>query len=148
MAPSHGTALPDPGTGSFLYTHDGSPTTSGSLTYVIDDALGETSNVATVSVTVTDSPPAPIVSDDFNRPALDPLLWTIEDPFQHGSDAIVGAGTGARSTGPGPGPGRTVARRRAPRRHCGPELAPPGHPARTSGLRHREAAPAPGRLRR
>jgi regulation of enolase protein 1 (concanavalin A-like superfamily) len=92
--PSHGTALPDPGTGSFLYTHDGSPTTSDSFTYVVDDALGETSNAATVSVTVTQTPPLGIVSDDFNRPALDPVLWTIDDPTGDGAHAILGAGSG------------------------------------------------------
>ncbi|MDX1418437.1 MAG: T9SS type A sorting domain-containing protein, partial [Rubricoccaceae bacterium] len=43
----------DSGTGAITYTHDGSATTTDSLTYTVDDVDGATSNVATVLLTVT-----------------------------------------------------------------------------------------------
>ncbi|MDX1418840.1 MAG: PQQ-dependent sugar dehydrogenase, partial [Rubricoccaceae bacterium] len=53
-APVNGTVdAIDSGTGAITYTHDGSATTTDSLTYTVDDVDGATSNVATVLITVT-----------------------------------------------------------------------------------------------
>ena len=49
--------------GTFSYTHDGSETTTDSFTYTVDDSAGATSNVATVSITVTPVNEAPIAGD-------------------------------------------------------------------------------------
>ena len=48
------------GDGTVDFTHDGSETTLASFTYTVNDDLGATSNVATVSLTVTavNDPPA------------------------------------------------------------------------------------------
>jgi regulation of enolase protein 1 (concanavalin A-like superfamily) len=92
--PAHGVAAPDSVTGHVFYTHDGSAAASDSFTYTVDDAIGATSNVATVSVTVTANPPQGVVSDDFNRPELDEPLWAVDDPTGDGTFQVVGAGTG------------------------------------------------------
>jgi len=93
-APAHGTATPDPGTGRILYVHDGTATPDDAFTYTVDDALGATSNVATVGLTVTADPPQGVVSDDFNRPTLDGAPWTVVDPAAGGGVGLEGAGTG------------------------------------------------------
>jgi regulation of enolase protein 1 (concanavalin A-like superfamily) len=93
--PQSGMATPDPVTGRIAYVHDGSPTTIDQFTYTVDDALGETSNIASVNVQVSSNPPAAIVSDDFNRSTLDTDLWDFETPLGDGSVAQIGAGTGA-----------------------------------------------------
>ncbi|MCV0430690.1 tandem-95 repeat protein [Nitrosopumilus sp.] len=62
--PTNG-ALVDNGDGTIDYTHDGSETTSDTYTYTIDDNSGETSNEATVDITViseNDTPVATIIS--------------------------------------------------------------------------------------
>ena len=50
--------------GTFSYTHDGSETTTDSFTYTVDDSAGATSNVATVSITVTPVNDDPVANDD------------------------------------------------------------------------------------
>ncbi|MCA9260856.1 MAG: PKD domain-containing protein, partial [Planctomycetales bacterium] len=51
-APQHGTLAIDPVTAEVTYTHDGSSTTTDSFTYTVDDEVGATSNVATVTIAV------------------------------------------------------------------------------------------------
>lgn len=92
--PAHGDATPDLQTGHVLYVHDGSPGASDSFSYTVDDATGAQSNEATVNLVVTAEPPLSIVSDDFNRPGLDPTLWAVENPTGDGAFQILGAGTG------------------------------------------------------
>jgi len=91
--PAHGIATPVPLSGDIVYDHDGSATLSDTFSYTVDDTLGATSNVATVSITIGAGPPAEPVSDDFNRPSLEPM-WTIEDPLGDNAFAVVGAGSG------------------------------------------------------
>ncbi|AUV82844.1 hypothetical protein C2R22_15360 [Salinigranum rubrum] len=55
--PASGTLVVDAATGAIEYTHDGSATTSDSFAYTVDDDAGATSNEATVSVSVSSSPP-------------------------------------------------------------------------------------------
>ncbi|MCP5059627.1 MAG: BspA family leucine-rich repeat surface protein, partial [bacterium] len=61
--PSNGT-LVDHGDGTFTYTHDGSETVGDSFSYTIDDASGATSNVASVTLTVTPQNDAPTAVND------------------------------------------------------------------------------------
>jgi mono/diheme cytochrome c family protein len=51
-APAAGTALVQPG-GKVLYTHNGGPATSDQFTYQVQNSLGQTSGVATVSLTIS-----------------------------------------------------------------------------------------------
>ena len=72
LDPSSITIVSGPANGSLVvnadgtvdYTHDGSETTSDSFTYTIQDAAGQTSNTATVTLTVTpvDDVPTAIVT--------------------------------------------------------------------------------------
>jgi len=50
--------------GTVVYTHNGSETLSDSFTYTINDAGGATSNVATVSITVTPVNDSPVANND------------------------------------------------------------------------------------
>ncbi len=60
--PAHGTAALRPD-GTFLYTHDGSATTSDSFTYKLDDGVME-SAPAIVTITITQGNSPPVASDD------------------------------------------------------------------------------------
>ncbi|MCP5056670.1 MAG: tandem-95 repeat protein, partial [bacterium] len=62
-APANG-SLVDNGDGTLTYTHDGSETIGDSFSYTIDDASGATSNVASVTVTVTPQNDAPTAAND------------------------------------------------------------------------------------
>jgi len=53
--------------GTIEYSHDGSDTTSDSLTYTVDDDTGATSNEATVSVSVETVDQAPYTTHDLSR---------------------------------------------------------------------------------
>lgn len=59
--PSFGTVSVNPGTGAVTYSHGGGPETSDSFTYTVRDNLGVVSNVATVTVQISDSP-CPLVT--------------------------------------------------------------------------------------
>ncbi len=61
--PANGT-LVDHGDGTFTYTHDGSETVGDSFSYTIDDVSGATSNVASVTLTVTPQNDAPTAAND------------------------------------------------------------------------------------
>ncbi len=52
------------GDGTVTFTHDGSETTGASFKYTINDDGGATSNVATVSISVTPQNDAPVAVDD------------------------------------------------------------------------------------
>jgi lysophospholipase L1-like esterase len=60
-APNSGSVV-DLGDGSVDYTHDGSETVSDSFTYTIEDIIGASSNVATVSLTITPVNDGPTIS--------------------------------------------------------------------------------------
>jgi VCBS repeat-containing protein len=59
--PANGSTVID-ADGTVVYTHDGSETTADSFTYTIDDTTGVSSNVATVSLTITPVNDAPTIS--------------------------------------------------------------------------------------
>ncbi len=61
QAPSNELSLVDNGDGTLTYTHDGTDTISDSFKYTINDNEGETSNEATVSITITEPVPATFV---------------------------------------------------------------------------------------
>ncbi len=94
--PSNGTASVNGTTGVVTYSHNGSATTSDSFTYRVKDDEGAFSNVATVSLIITDDIPDQIRSDDFNACALQPQ-WSFENPLGAGSYALVGSGTGSNA---------------------------------------------------
>jgi chitodextrinase len=56
--PSAGTLGVDSATGAITYTHDGSAPGMDSFTYTVNDDIGLTSNIATVTITVEAAPPA------------------------------------------------------------------------------------------
>ena len=63
--------------GSFLYTHDGSNSPSDSFTYQLTDALGHTSNIATVNIAVRLINAAPVANSGgpyFVAPGTDLIL--------------------------------------------------------------------------
>ncbi len=62
-APQHGTVL-NLGGGLIRYTHDGGPSTSDSFTYTVRDTQGNTSNVATVDILITQGNQPPRADND------------------------------------------------------------------------------------
>lgn len=78
--PANGNVVPN-GDGTVTYTHDGSETLTDSFTYTIADALGNVSNEATVTVTITPVNDAPDAVDDIATAtvvsgAVDPIVIT------------------------------------------------------------------------
>jgi VCBS repeat-containing protein len=63
QGPAHGSVAIE-GSGTVLYTHDGSETTSDTFTYTIRDAVGAQSNAATVTLTVTPVNDPPVAAND------------------------------------------------------------------------------------
>ena len=61
QAPANVFSLVDNGDGTLTYTHDDSDTISDSFKYTINDNEGETSNEATVFITITEPVPATLV---------------------------------------------------------------------------------------
>ncbi len=90
--PSSGTAAVHHTTGILTYTHDGSASTSDELRYTVLDNDGALSNEGVVSIVVTDDPPAPFASDDFNC-GFD-ATWTYVDPLLDCSASLADAGSG------------------------------------------------------
>jgi len=59
---ANGQAVPDAVTGTITYTHNGSETASDTYTYTVKDNAGNTSNVATVAITVANTNDPPVVT--------------------------------------------------------------------------------------
>ncbi|MGI9646481.1 MAG: Ig-like domain-containing protein, partial [Ilumatobacteraceae bacterium] len=84
-APANGSTSVNLTTGEITYTHDGSPTTSDSLTYTVDDDEATPSNEATVTITSFNNPPtvtldSPIHGSTFQVGDPIPLQATGSDP--------------------------------------------------------------------
>ena len=62
--PSYASSFILNGDGTFSYTHDGSANLSDSFTYTVDDSTSATSNVATVTITVTPGNYSPVALND------------------------------------------------------------------------------------
>ena len=62
--PANGTITAINPDGTVSYTHNGSETTSDSFTYTIRDLTGATSNTATVSLTITPTNDAPVITSN------------------------------------------------------------------------------------
>ena len=62
--PSHGSTSVDPGTGVITYTPNPDSLEGDIFTYAVQDTTGLDSNVATVTVTVTDGNLAPVAEDE------------------------------------------------------------------------------------
>jgi hypothetical protein len=82
----------NPTTGAITYEHDGSASTSDSFTYTVEDNDGAVSNIATVTMTITEDPLPNFISDDFCDNSLDPV-WTFVDPLGDGGFVLTGSGT-------------------------------------------------------
>lgn len=91
--PLHGFLTVHPTTGVVSYTHDGSATTTDEFRYTVRDNDGAVSNEAVVAVQITNTPPLPFESDDFNC-GLDTKRWTFVNPLQDGSFAFNDDGSG------------------------------------------------------
>ncbi len=93
LAPIHGSPFVNGTTGVITYVHDGSPTQEDSLTYTVADDDGDTSDPALVRILISEDPPAPLLSDDFNRCVLDPR-WEFINPLGVGTFSLAGTGSG------------------------------------------------------
>ena len=85
--PSSGSLVVN-GDGTVDYTHDGSETTGDSFTYTVNDNEGATSNVATVSISVTPVNDAPVAADDAYQTDEDTWL-TVAAPGVMATDSDV-----------------------------------------------------------
>lgn len=100
-------------TGEITYQHDGSATTSDSFTYAVNNVPGLTSNVATVSLTISPAVP-PMANDDSSSPnqaetviinvlfndvaggaPINPATVTVTTPPANGTIDSVNTTTGA-----------------------------------------------------
>jgi VCBS repeat-containing protein len=92
--PQHGTLTLN-GNGSFVYTHDGSETTSDSFTYRVSDRQAS-SNVATVHITINpvDDPP---VAVNNSYTTLEDTTLTIAAPGVLGNDTDVDSPASSRT---------------------------------------------------
>ena len=88
--PSSGEVTVNPD-GTITYTHNGSASATDSFTYTVADNNGDTSNPATVDLTVVTLPET-FASDDFNSANLNPI-WTFADPVGDSNYALTGVGT-------------------------------------------------------
>ncbi|KAF2517139.1 Ig-like domain-containing protein [Flavobacterium foetidum] len=82
--PSHGTLTLN-ANGTFIYVHDGSETTSDSFTYRANDG-SLSSNIATVSITVTPVNDAPVALNDSNYTVAEGGTLNISAPGVLGND--------------------------------------------------------------
>ncbi|MBT3221041.1 MAG: tandem-95 repeat protein, partial [Proteobacteria bacterium] len=77
-APTNGAIVGINGDGTVDYQHDGSETNSDSFTYTIDDNSGVTSNIATVSLTISPVNDNPVAVDDVAGPVQVGTTFTID----------------------------------------------------------------------
>jgi regulation of enolase protein 1 (concanavalin A-like superfamily) len=91
--PAHGSVSVNPTTGAVRYSPAAGFVGDDAFTYTVDDDDGATSNVATVSVTVSESGPPPssgLVSDEFSSSTLG-AQWEWFDPVGDGTRAATGS---------------------------------------------------------
>ncbi len=84
-AAANGSTSVNSSTGEITYAHDGSPTTSDSFTYTVDDDEGDSSGEATVTITAFNNPPvvtldAPLHGATFQVGDPISLTATASDP--------------------------------------------------------------------
>ena len=77
-SPTNGSVILNPN-GSFVYTHNGSETTSDSFTYRVSDGIAN-SNVATVNITVTPVNDPPVANNDGPYATLEDQALTVPAP--------------------------------------------------------------------
>jgi PKD repeat protein len=82
--PASGTTSVNLSTGEITYTHDGSPATSDSFIYTVDDDEGATGNQAIVSITAFNTPPtvtldSPLDGSTFSVGSVISLQATADD---------------------------------------------------------------------
>jgi regulation of enolase protein 1 (concanavalin A-like superfamily) len=91
--PASGSVSVEPASGAVTYAPNPAFEGSDAFTYTMDDDDGATSNVATVSVTVSAAPPPPssgLVSDEFSTPSLG-SHWSWFDPVGDASRVATGS---------------------------------------------------------
>ena len=104
-APANGTAVANPD-GTITYTHSGSESTGDSFSYTVKDAAGNTSNVATVNVTVSPVNDNPLANNDsllLNEGAFDTV-----DVLANDTDVDDGLNPGSVTISSAPANGTAV----------------------------------------
>jgi regulation of enolase protein 1 (concanavalin A-like superfamily) len=100
-SPANGSASVNPASGAVTYSPSAGFEGSDAFTYTVKDDDGATSNVATVTVSVSADPPPPatsgLVSDEFSSPSLG-SHWSWFDPV--GDASRVATGTHAELSVP------------------------------------------------
>ena len=89
--PSQGSVTAN-GDGTLTYAHTGTVSGNDSFTYTVNDDDGETSNAATVNLSIEESSGLTFSSDDFNSASLN-SDWVVVNPQGDGLLALTGTGT-------------------------------------------------------
>jgi hypothetical protein len=95
---TNGSTVVNPTTGVVTYTHDGSATTSDSFTYTVDDDQAATSNLATVTITVTAIGPSQAIGLWFHNIGSTAMTLFWSEGIGDGSIVVMKQGSAVNAT--------------------------------------------------